>query len=161
MTVEALVTTEVGGHPPSRHGRALGLDLGSRRIGIAATDSAGTMALPRATLERSGDPERDRRRLVDLILDEEVRTVVVGLPLSLDGSDGPAALSARSEAEELSVLLADRGVEVVLFDERLTTVSADKVLTAGGVRGRRRRDVVDQTAAAVMLSAWLESEGDR
>jgi putative Holliday junction resolvase len=133
------------------------VDLGARRIGIAVTDRAGTMALPRSTLERSGDPERDRRRLVDIILDEEVATVVVGLPLSLDGTSGPAASSARSEAEALRALLEGRGVEVQLFDERLTTVSAHQALAAGGVRQRDRRGVVDQTAAAVMLSAWLES----
>ncbi len=125
------------------------------------TDSAGTMALPRTTLERSGDGERDRRRLVDLILEEEVTTVVVGLPLSLDGSDGPAAAAARQEAEALRMCLADSGVEVQLFDERLTTVSAHQALAAGGVRGRDRRGVVDQAAAAVMLAAWLEFAGRR
>jgi putative Holliday junction resolvase len=119
------------------------------------------MALPRATLERSGDPEGDRRRLVEIIRSEEVATVVVGLPLSLDGSDGPAAISAREEASALRQLLADRGVEVELFDERLTTVSAHQALAAGGVPGRQRRRVVDQAAAAVMLSAWLESDRGR
>ncbi len=138
-------------------GRALGVDLGSRRIGLAVTDTAGTMALPRTTLERSGDPERDRSVLVDVILDEGATTVVVGLPLSLDGSSGPAATAARKEAEALQALLEGHDVEVELFDERLTTVSAHQALAAGGVGGRRRRGVVDQTAAAVMLSAWLES----
>jgi putative Holliday junction resolvase len=144
-----------------RHGRALGVDLGSRRIGIAVTDRAGTMALPRSTLERTGDPDLDRSKLVDIILDEEVAIVVVGLPLSLDGTSGPAASSARDEAEALRTLLEGRRVEVQLFDERLTTVSAHQVLAAGGVRGRDRREVVDRTAAAVMLSAWLESGGGR
>ncbi len=87
--------------------------------------------------------------------------MVVGLPLSLDGSDGPAAVSARQEAEVLRSLLADSGVEVQMFDERLTTVSAHQVLAAGGVSGRDRRGVVDQAAAAVILSAWLESGGER
>ncbi|MGH9080597.1 MAG: Holliday junction resolvase RuvX [Acidimicrobiales bacterium] len=148
----------VSGDPP---GRALGVDLGTRRIGVAITDSAGTMALPRSTLERSGDPEHDRRKLVEIIVDEAVATVVVGLPLSLDGSSGPAASSAREEAEALRTLLEGRGIDVELFDERLTTVSAHQALAARGVRGRDRRSVVDQTAAAVMLSAWLESGGGR
>ena len=138
-------------------GRALGVDLGSRRIGLAVTDSAGTMALPLTTLERSGGPEHDRNALVDIILEEGAATVVVGLPLSLDGSSGPAAEAARHEAEALQALLEGHGVEVQLFDERLTTVSAHQVLAAGGVGGRRRRGVVDQAAAAVMLSDWLES----
>ncbi len=144
---------------PGFRGRALGVDLGSRRIGIAVTDSAGTMALPRTTLERSGDSERDRGELVDLILEEGVVTVVVGLPLSLDGSKGPAASAARQEAEALQALLEGHDVEVRLFDERLTTVSAHQALAAGGVSERHRRGVVDQAAATVMLSAWLESVG--
>jgi putative holliday junction resolvase len=142
---------------PIRRGRAVGIDLGSRRIGIAVTDSAGTMALPRTTLVRSGDPERDRRRLVDLVLDEQAVVVVVGLPLSLDGSRGRAADEAAREAEALGALLAPHHVAVELFDERLTTVSAHQALAAGGAGGRRRRQIVDRAAATVMLSAWLDS----
>ncbi|HEY5098322.1 MAG TPA: Holliday junction resolvase RuvX [Acidimicrobiales bacterium] len=142
---------------PTPPGRAVGIDLGSRRIGIAVTDSAGTMALPRTTLVRSGDAERDRRALVDLILEEQAVVVVVGLPLSLDGSRGRAADGAAREAEALEALLAPHQIAVELFDERLTTVSAHQALAAGGAGGRRRRQVVDQAAATVMLSAWLDS----
>jgi len=142
---------------PTRRGRAVGIDLGSRRIGIAVTDSDGTMALPRTTLDRSGDPERDRRRLVDLILDEQAVVVVVGLPLSLDGTRGRAADGAVVEAESLGALLAPHHIAVELFDERLTTVSAHQALAAGGTGGRRRRQIVDRAAATVMLAAWLDS----
>ncbi|MGO8871489.1 MAG: Holliday junction resolvase RuvX [Acidimicrobiales bacterium] len=142
-------------------GRALGLDLGTRRIGIAVTDSAGTMALPRTTLVRSGDVAGDRRRVVELVLAEEATVVVVGLPLSLDGSRGPAARAAADEAEALRALLAEHGVDVQLFDERLTTVSAHQALAAGGARERDRRRTVDQAAAAVMLEAWLGAGGGR
>ncbi len=83
-----------------RPGRALGIDLGTRRIGIAVSDSAGTMALPRTTLFRTGDAEGDRRRLVDLILEEEAVVVVIGLPLSLDGSHGPAATVGVGRSRE-------------------------------------------------------------
>jgi len=141
----------------ARPGRALGIDLGTRRIGIAVSDSAGMMAMPRATLVRSGDAERDRRRLVDLVVAEGAVTVVVGLPLSLDGSRGLAALSAAEEADALGAMLEEHEVGVELFDERLTTVTAHQALAAGGTRGRERRAVVDQAAAAVMLTAWLES----
>ena len=140
-----------------RRGRALGIDLGSRRIGIAVSDSAGSMALPRTTLFRTGDAEADRRRLVDLILEEEAVVVVIGLPLSLDGSHGPAATSASEEAASLRVMLEGHDVEVELFDERLTTVTAHQVLAEGGTRARGRREIVDQAAAAVMLTAWLET----
>jgi putative Holliday junction resolvase len=145
------------GHRP-RRGRAVGIDLGARRIGIAVSDSGGTMALPRTTVVRSGDAERDRRVLVDLILEEEATTVVVGLPLSLDGSRGRAALAAVEEADALRTLLEGHPVSVELYDERLTTVSAHQALaTRGGERSRRV--VVDQAAAAVMLSAWLDERG--
>jgi putative Holliday junction resolvase len=144
-----------------RQGRALGIDLGTRRTGVAVTDSAGTMALPRTTLVRTRDLDGDRRRLVDLILEEEAVVVVVGLPLSLDGSEGKAATAAIAEADALRQLLEGRDIDVELFDERLTTVSAHQALAAGGTRERQRRNVVDQAAAAVMLSAWLDSVGDR
>ncbi|HEV3366017.1 MAG TPA: Holliday junction resolvase RuvX [Acidimicrobiales bacterium] len=149
------------GDAPTRRGRALGVDLGSRRIGIAVTDSAGTMALPRTTLVRTGDVEGDRRRLVEMAVEDGVVVVVVGLPLSLDGSRGRAAMAAVEEAAVLRGLLEPRGIEVELFDERLTTVTAHQALAAGGADERGRRQIVDQAAAAVMLSAWLESSGAR
>ena len=142
-----------------RRGRALGIDLGSRRIGIAVSDSAGTMALPRGTVVRTGDADRDRRALVELVLEAEAVVVVVGLPLSLDGSRGPAATAAGTEADALRVLLEDHGIPVELFDERLTTVTAHQALAAAGSSERKRRSMIDETAAAVMLSAWLEGSG--
>lgn len=132
------------------------MDLGARRIGIAVSDSAGTLATPRGTLVRSGDVARDRRSLVDLVREEEAVVVVIGHPLSLDGTRGPAAVAAEDEANALEALLAPHGVRVELFDERLTTVSAHQALRAGGTKGRDQRAVVDQTAAAVMLMAWLD-----
>jgi putative Holliday junction resolvase len=139
----------------------MGIDLGSRRIGIAVSDSAGTVALPRGTLVRTGDADRDRRALVELVLEAEAVVVVVGLPLSLDGSRGPAAMAAGVEADVLRVLLEGHGIPVDLFDERLTTVTAHQALAAAGSNERRRRSIVDETAAAVMLSAWLEGPGGR
>jgi putative holliday junction resolvase len=147
------------GGAPARRGRAVGIDLGARRIGIAVTDVDSTMALPRTTLVRTGDAERDRRQLINLILEEEAVIVVVGLPLSLDGSRGRAALAAVEEAATLRQQLEGRQVEVELFDERFTTVSAHRALAGGGTKERDRRHRVDQAAAAVMLSAWLESTG--
>jgi putative Holliday junction resolvase len=82
--------------------------------------------------------------------------VVVGLPLSLDGSRGRAATEAAVEADALVALLAPHQVDVELFDERLTTVSAHQALSAGGAGGRQRRPIVDQAAATVMLEAWLD-----
>ncbi len=134
---------------------AVGVDLGTRRIGVARCDSAGTLAFPQAVLERSGDRAADHRALGRLAAEAGARTVVVGLPVSLDGTDGPAARRARAEADELARALV--GVEVVLFDERLTTVSARSALAATGRRGRTLRGGLDAAAATVLLQAWLDA----
>lgn len=131
--------------------RAVGLDLGERRIGVAVT--AGTMAVPHGTIERSGDPERDRAEVVRLVGELGAERVVVGLPLSLDGTVGPAARQAEAEAEALRQVLP---VPVEVFDERLSTVTASRSLATAGVRGRARRSVVDQVAATVFLQAWID-----
>jgi putative Holliday junction resolvase len=136
--------------------RALGLDLGEKRIGVAVSDRTGTIATPRTVLVRTGARAEDHRRIADLVAEEEAEVVVVGLPLSLDGSRGPAAQAAAAEAEELRAVA---GVPVELFDERLTTVSAQRALTEAGVRGDAGRRVVDKVAAAVMLQAWLDRRG--
>jgi len=133
--------------------RALGLDLGSKRIGVAVSDRSGTIASPLVVLQRTGSHERDHERIRALVVEEEAELLVVGLPLSLDGSIGPAARGAVNEARELSSVV---GVPVETFDERLTTVSADRVLMERGMRGEVRRRVVDKVAAAVMLQSWLD-----
>lgn len=153
------VVDPTGSEAPPCPGRAIGIDLGERRIGIAVSDSARTLASPRTTLTRTGDPERDHRALVDLVAEEEATVVVVGLPLSLDGRARRAAAAADREAELLRVRLAPAGVPVVLHDERLTTVTAHRALAAGGRTARDRRGVVDRSAAAVLLQAWLDGQG--
>ena len=134
--------------------RALGLDLGSRRIGVAVSDAGGVLATPRTTLRRSGDRSRDHLAIAALVAEEEASTVVVGLPLSLDGGTGPAAAATLVEVAELAAVLP---VPVVTHDERFTTVTAHDQLRAAGLNGRQRALVVDQQAAAVLLQSWLES----
>jgi len=142
---------------PSRGAvRAVGLDLGSRRIGVAVSDSAGTLASPRTTVLRTKDVAADHRALVSLVLEAEAGVVVIGLPLSLRGEKGVAAKAAEAEAATLADLLEPEGVEVELFDERLTTVSAHAALAETGKSSRQRRSVVDRSAAAVLLQAWLD-----
>ncbi|MDP1818895.1 MAG: Holliday junction resolvase RuvX [Acidimicrobiales bacterium] len=133
--------------------RALGIDLGSRRIGVALSDSAGTMATPYEVVARSGDRPRDHRRIAALAEEAGVEVLVVGLPLSLDGSFGPAARAALAEADELA---AATGLPVETWDERFTTVSADRDLMALDMKAPARRRVVDKVAASVMLQAWLD-----
>jgi putative Holliday junction resolvase len=133
--------------------RALGIDLGTKRIGVALADSAGTLATPYEVVLRSGDRARDHRRIAELAAETEAVQLVVGLPLSLDGSEGPAAQLALAEVEELRLAT---GLPVVTWDERLTTVTADRHLMLMDLDARARRRVVDKVAAAVMLQAWLD-----
>jgi putative Holliday junction resolvase len=140
--------------------RALGIDLGSRRIGVAVSDATGTLATPLTVVIRSRDVAADHRALAELVRAEHVERVVVGLPLSMSGVVGAAARAAMEEAEALAAVV---GVPVETFDERLTTVTADRSLRAArsGARARARREVVDQAAAAVLLQAWLDRASAR
>ena len=133
--------------------RALGIDLGTKRIGVALANSEGTLATPYEVVARSGDRARDHRAIAALAEETGAEALVVGLPLSLDGSVGAAAASARAEADELA---AATGLPVEMWDERLTTVSADRDLMALDMGAAARRRVVDKVAAAVMLQAWLD-----
>jgi putative Holliday junction resolvase len=133
--------------------RAVGLDLGDRRIGVALSDNDGTVALPFETVSRSGDTPRDHRRLAELVAEAEADVVVVGLPLSLDGAAGPAATKVLAEVEVLDQLL---DVPVVTWDERLSTVEASRSLRAAGVNAKAQRAVIDKVAASVILQGWLD-----
>ena len=145
--------------------RALGVDLGSVRIGIALCDSAGTVATPLQTLRRSGDEALDHQRLCALAVEEGAETVVFGMPRSLDGGQGAAAVLVAAEVERfrerLSAIRDAAELRVEVVDERLSTVSAHRSLAAGGMNSRKRRDIVDQVAAAVFLQAWLDSTAPR
>jgi putative Holliday junction resolvase len=129
--------------------RVVGLDLGERRIGVAVSDRAGAMAVAHGVVERTGDWQT----VAALIHELEAECVVVGLPLSLDGRRGPAALKAESDAAALRALLH---IPVELVDERLTTVTANRSLQEAGLRSPARRRVVDQVAATVLLQSWLD-----
>jgi len=135
-------------------GRALGVDLGSKRIGIAVSDPSGTIASPLTMVSRSGSQRRDHAAIASLAAEEQVTTIVVGLPLNMNGTVGPAAKAAIKEAEALATVVP---MPVVTFDERRTTVTADRALMEGGIGAQARRKLVDKVAAAVMLQHWLDS----
>lgn len=135
--------------------RALGIDLGEKRIGVALSDSGGRLATPYEVVQRTGDRGGDHARLAALVSETEAEVVVVGLPLSLDGTVGVAAARAEHEADELRKVL---GVNVVTWDERLSTVEAERRLRTAGLSSRRRRRVVDQVAATVILQSWLDAD---
>jgi putative Holliday junction resolvase len=125
------------------------------RIGVAASDPSGIIATPVETVARG---EGDLARLRVLADEHEALEVVVGLPRSLSGGEGPAAVKARAFATELAELLAADGRSVRLCDERLSTVSAEAVLREQGRKGKKRRAVVDQAAAVVILQNALDTE---
>ena len=133
-------------------GRIMGIDYGTRRVGVALSDRLGIAAHPFEVLQAGPGLGR---RLADLVGSEEVTKVVVGLPVSLDGTEQAAARRTRRFADRLRPLV---GVEVVLHDERLTTRIAEGVLVAAGTSRAKRRRRVDKVAAAVMLQGYLDSQ---
>jgi putative Holliday junction resolvase len=136
--------------------RILGVDLGSVRIGLALSDPTGTLASPFAVLTRTGDPAADRRAIVAAAREGEAARIVVGLPRALDGTEGPAAQAARAEIAALAAVAGD-DLPVEAYDERLTTVIAQRSLVDAGVRRAGRKQVVDKVAAAVMLQGYLDA----
>jgi len=158
MTAASRSGSIPGVERPWPPGRTVAVDLGSRRIGVAVTDEAGTLAFPRPVLERSGDPDSDRGAVAAVVAEVGATVLVVGLPISLDGRMGPAARAAQATAEALAARLARARVRVVTFDERWTTVTAERALRAAGKRGRDRRRSVDSAAATVLLQAWLDAQ---
>ena len=141
---------------PRAGGRVLGVDLGSRRIGLALSDPTRTIASPLEVIERQRSHEADHRAIVAIARANDAATIVVGLPLSLSGETGPAA---RATLDEIEAMRATAGEEVAVeaFDERLTTVTAERSLQEARMRRDARRRVVDKVAAAVMLQTYLES----
>jgi len=137
-------------------GRRLGVDVGEVRIGVALSDPAGILATPLVTLSRDRSGDKDLDALAAIVVEHKVVEVVVGLPRTLAGREGPAARAAADYAQALAGRL-DTGIAVHLADERLTTVSAARMLAERGVRGRKQRAVVDQAAAVQILQGWLDA----
>jgi putative holliday junction resolvase len=142
-----------------RPGVRLGIDPGDARIGVARSDPSGFLATPVETVRRGqGDLKRIRRIIRDIGEEtvDGVVEVVVGLPRSLSGGEGPSAAKVREFAARLATSVAPIGVRLV--DERLTTVSAEAMLRDRGTKGAARRAVVDQAAAVLILQHALDSE---
>jgi putative Holliday junction resolvase len=135
-------------------GPALGLDYGTRRIGMAVSDEEGIFAFPAGVLERR-DLAQDLQALAELIADRGIRRVVVGLPLHMDGRPGEMAEAARAFAQRLE---RATGLPVALFDERWTTAEAERALREVVPSREKRRKAVDAGAASILLRTWLERE---
>ena len=136
-----------------RHGVRIGIDLGTVRIGVAACDPTGLFATPLETVRRGPG---DLDRVAEIVLERDAVEVVLGLPLSMSGAEGPSATAVRDYSVTLAGRLAP--IHVRLVDERLSTVTAARGLRSAGVGGRRARTVVDQVAAAGILQAALDTE---
>lgn len=130
----------------------MGLDVGDKRIGIALSDEGALIASPRETLERSGN-RKDIRHLLDLARREDVSEILVGMPFSLDGSEGP---QAHKVGRFIEALKAETDIRVTPWDERLTTVSAERALLEGNVSRAKRKKTVDRVAAALILQGYLD-----
>lgn len=134
--------------------RALGIDLGEARIGLAVSDQLGMLAHPLETItvQRISDA---LERIQAIVVRDAIGTIVLGLPRNMDGTYGPAAEKCRAFAEKLRALVA---CPVILWDERLTTVAAQKSLHAAGRSIKQSRPVIDQVAAQMILQGWLDSQ---
>jgi putative Holliday junction resolvase len=138
--------------PVGEPGRVLGLDLGDARIGVAISDDRRRIAVPLGTV-RTGAPA-DVKAIADLVHGHDVTLVVIGHPLHLSGEAGERAHHAERFAEALDAFL---DVPVLLQDERLSSIEADRALREAGASGRERRRTVDRSAATVILQAWLDA----
>jgi putative Holliday junction resolvase len=138
-----------------RRGRRLAIDVGDARIGVASCDPDGILATPVETVPGRDVPAA-HRRLKQIVEEYEPIEVVVGLPRSLKGGEGPAAVKVRAFAQELAKGIAPLPVRLV--DERMTTVTASQGLRASGVKAKKGRSVIDQAAAVIILQQALESE---
>ena len=134
--------------------RTLGLDVGSKTIGVAVSDPLGMFAQPVETVLRTGR-KADAARIHDIAAERQASRIVVGLPIKQDGTEGESATEARRMAVAIAGVLPE--TEVLLVDERYTTAQAERALDRSNVRGRKKRKkVVDQIAAILILQQWLD-----
>ena len=130
----------------------MGLDVGDKRIGIALSDEGLVIASPKETLERRGN-RKDIAHLLELAQREDVSEILVGMPLSLNGSEGP---QAQKVGRFIEALRAQTDIPVTPWDERLTTVSAERALLEGDVSRAKRKKTIDRVAAALILQGYLD-----
>jgi putative holliday junction resolvase len=134
--------------------RFLGIDPGDARVGVAISDELGMLAHPLETIDvRKSDPVK---RIAALVAEKAIIAVVVGVPRNMDGTFGPAAEKSRALIAALKGLVSCR---VLPWDERLTTVSAERALREAGRKAKDQRKVVDQAAAQIILQSWMDSAG--
>lgn len=134
--------------------RVMGLDVGTKTVGVAVSDELGLTAQGITTVRRVG-PRQDIEKLKALAGEHGVTSVVVGLPLNMDGSEGPRAKACRQFGEQVAQAT---GVPVLYWDERLTTVAAQRALLEADLSRQKRKEVIDQVAATLILQGWLDAQ---
>lgn len=134
--------------------RAMGLDVGTKTVGVAVTDELGLTAQP-ITVVRRKNLKADLAELLKLASDRGVGCFVIGLPLNMDGSEGPRAVATRQFGDALGKAST---LPIVYQDERLTTVAAERALLEGDVSRNKRKAVIDQVAASLILQGWLDAQ---
>lgn len=152
------LTTPPEARPPSTASRRIcALDLGAARVGVALSDELGMMAHPRGVLAARPRPKL-LEALKELVAAENIGRIVVGFPLDMRGTEGEAARRAREIAQQIADATE---CDVELFDERLTTVQAQRALTASEVFGQKAKDRIDEASAVEILQAWLDARAAR
>lgn len=137
--------------------RVLALDVGDKRIGVAVSDQTRMLVRPVTTVQRK-NRDADVRRIADIVQDEEIRVIVIGLPKNMDGSEGAQAQKVRGFGKQLARQV---DAEIVYEDERLSTFTAIESLVERGVKTGHERELVDMEAASVILQAYLDRAGNR
>jgi len=134
--------------------KILGLDIGSKRIGVAVSDELGITSRGLLTIERKSDEEVNHK-LRDIISRDVIKEIVVGLPINMNGSHGPQAKGAAAFADKLK---ADFNIPVKLWDERMSTMQAERILIDAGVSRGKRKKKIDKLAAQVILQSYLNAK---
>lgn len=137
--------------------RTMGLDVGTKTVGVAVSDGLGLTAQGVTTVRRT-NTRADLAELRRIAEEREVSRVVIGLPLNMDGSEGPRAQASRAFGDALAKVT---GLPIEYHDERLTTVAAERVLLEGDVSRKKRKEVIDQLAAQLILQGWLDGRAHR
>jgi putative Holliday junction resolvase len=136
--------------------RILGLDVGTKTIGVAVSDALGWTAQGVETIRRrQNHPEDDFERIKELIQQYEISKIVVGLPKNMNGSIGPSGEACQTFAKELESIT---GLSVILWDERLTTMAAERTLISADVSRKKRKQVIDKLAASIILQGYMDSQ---
>ncbi|GAE26727.1 Holliday junction resolvase [Halalkalibacter wakoensis JCM 9140] len=137
--------------------RALGLDVGTKTIGVALSDELGWTAQGLTTIKREENEEKkDYQAIAELVLEHGVDTIVIGMPKNMNGTIGPSGERSQLFADELSEYVSST---IKMWDERLTTVAAEKMLISADVKRKKRKQVIDKMAAVMILQGYLDHKG--